>query len=138
MGLDAFILSAGRPQVLDEVFVTHLFEGVLNFMIRTGFLETDRSSAQGGALVLYPTQNEVTVLTKEAGLFVPQTCVGTRLASGQTVGTVHDLFNGNTLETVLAPVEGFLVTLRTHPMVHEKEPVAVLLSDKKSKWFWPF
>lgn len=138
MGIDAFILSAGRPQVLDEVFVAQLYEGVLNFMLRSGFLKADSYKKQDGGMVLYPTQNEITVFTEEAGLFIPQVCVGTRVTSGQTMGTVNELFSGNRLETVVAPEDGFLVTLRTQPMVHEREPVAILLSDRKSKWFWPF
>jgi len=138
MGIDAFILSAGRPQVLDEVLVNQLYEGILNFMMHTKFLKAVQPAVQDRGMVLYPTQNEVTVMTEEAGLFIPEVCVGTWMSAGQTMGTVNDLFSGNRLETVVTPEDGFLVTLRTQPMVHDKEPIATLLTDRKSKWFWPF
>ena len=56
----------------------------------------------------------------------------------QPLGEVVDLYSGEVLETVTAREEGFLVTLRMHPLVHEKEPVAVLLTRKSKRWFWPF
>jgi hypothetical protein len=31
-----------------------------------------------------------------------------------------------------------VVTLRDHPMVYERELVAVLLGEKNRRWFWPF
>ncbi len=138
MGLEAFILSAGRPQVLDEVYTAQLYEGVLNFMIHNGFLKAELPRPSAGDMALHPSTSEVSVQTREAGLFLPQVCVGTHVNKGQAMGTVSDLLNGNILETVLAPEDGFLVTLRTQPMVHENEPVALLLVEGKSKWFWPF
>ncbi len=42
------------------------------------------------------------------------------------------------MKEVTAPEEGFVVTLREYPMVHEQECVAVMLRENNRKWFWPF
>ena len=60
------------------------------------------------------------------------------METGQSLGEVVDLYSGEILETVTGQEEGFLVTLRVHPLVHEKEPVGVLLTRKNQRRFWPF
>ncbi|MEE8126988.1 MAG: hypothetical protein V3T45_00405, partial [Nitrospinaceae bacterium] len=68
----------------------------------------------------------------------PESAIGTAMEKGDKLGEVRDLYEGVVLEEVHAPEEGYVVTLRDHPMVHEKELVAVLLREKNQRWFWPF
>ena len=42
------------------------------------------------------------------------------------------------MKEVTAPEEGFVVTLREYPMVHEQECVAVVLRENNRRGFWPF
>ncbi len=138
LGMAAFILSAGTPGVVDPAQSDILFESVLNFMLVTGFLSHTHRKGHKRELDFYPAKNECTLLTKYSGIFLPKSKVGNWMSVDQPLGEVVDLYSGEVLETVTAREEGFLVTLRMHPLVHEKEPVAVLLTRKSKRWFWPF
>ena len=47
------------------------------------------------------------------------------------------MYSGAVLESPLAPSDGYLVTLRDHPVVYQKEVLAVLLRKQKFS-LWPF
>lgn len=138
LGMASFILSAGTPGAVDPSQSDILFESVLNFMLVTGFLSHTHRKGHKRELDFYPAKNECTLLTKYSGMFLPKSKVGNWLNVDQTVGEVVDLYSGEVLETVTAREAGFLVTLRVHPLVHEQEPVAVLLTRKNKRRFWPF
>jgi len=138
MSLDAFILSAGKPHSYHAQYCDLLLDGILNFMSAEGFLNRRREKVRPREMAFYHATNECPVLTREAGLFYAESVIGTTVTQGQKLGEVRDLYQGKTLETVTAPEDGYVVTLRENPMVHEKECVAVLLREKNQKWFWPF
>ena len=138
LGMASFILSAGAPGVVDPAHGDTLFESVLNFMLVTGFLSHTHKKGHKRDLDFYPAHSECTLLTQKSGLFVPKSKVGNWMETDQPLGEVVDLYSGEILETVTVQEEGFLVTLRVHPLVHEKEPVGVLLTRKNQRWFWPF
>jgi hypothetical protein len=89
-------------------------------------------------MIFFDAQCERPVLTREAGLFYPEPIIGTTVQEGDKIGEVRDLYEGNVLEEIHTPEAGYVVTLRDHPMVYEKELVAVLLGEKNRRWFWPF
>ncbi len=124
--------------MVDPVHGVTLFASVLNFMLVTGFLSHTHKKGHKRDLDFYPAHSECTLLTQKSGLFVPKSKVGNWMATDQPLGDVVDLYSGEILETVTAQEEGFLVTLRVHPLVHEKEPVGVLLTRKNQRRFWPF
>jgi predicted deacylase len=138
MGLHPFILSAGKPQTYHPRYSDLLLDGIINFMRAEGLLSHNREKASQREVAFFDVHNECPVLTREAGLFYPASVIGTAVEKGDTLGEVRDLYQGVVLEEVLAPEEGYVVTLRDHPLVHEKELVAVLLREKNQRWFWPF
>lgn len=138
MGIAPLLISAGRPQVVDTHHCDNVFEGIVNFMLMTGFLKHNSEKGRKSDTVFYSTQGERAVNANEAGLFMPQVTAGDSLQAGQPIGEIRDLYSGKTLETVTASHDGLLISLRTHPLVHEKEPVATLLTETHRRWFWPF
>ncbi|NIQ00165.1 MAG: hypothetical protein GWM98_06840 [Nitrospinaceae bacterium] len=138
IGLEPFILSAGKPGEYHPGYCDVLFESILNFMVTQGLLIHDRGKSARGETVFFDARSECAVFTREAGLFYRQAALGSFIEKDQTLGEVRDLYRGHTLETVTAPEEGYVVTLRDNPLVHEKELVAVLLKEKSRRWFWPF
>lgn len=138
MGAHPFILSAGKPQDYHPPYCDLLLDGIINFMKAGGLLrhKSKKSSLQETAF--FDAQNEYPVLTREAGLFYPEPVIGTAVKKGSKLGEVRDLYEGAVLEEVLAPEEGYVITLRDYPMVHEKELLAILLREKNPPWFWPF
>ena len=138
MGLDPFILSAGKPQTYDPQYCDLLLDGIINFMRTEGLLSCHHEKASLREMTFFDAHNECSVLTHKAGLFYPEPVIGTVIQKGNKLGEVRDLYEGVLLEEVHAPEDGTVVTLRDHPMVHEKELVAVLLREKNQRWFWPF
>jgi predicted deacylase len=138
MGLHPFILSAGKPQTYDPQHCDLLLDGIVNLMRAEGFLSHKHEKASQREMAFFDAKNECSVLTREAGLFYPEPVIGTVVEKGKKLGEVRDLYQGAILEEVLAPEGGTVVTLRDHPMVHERELVAVLLRGGNRRWFWPF
>lgn len=137
MGLHPFILSAGKSKIYHPQYSDLLLDGIINFMRAEGLLSYNREKASPRKMAFFDARNECPVLTCQAGLFYPEPVIGTVVEKGSKLGEVRDLYEGVVLEEVHALEDGYMVTLRDHPMVHEKELVAVLLKEKKQR-FWPF
>ena len=81
---------------------------------------------------IYKPDEEISVQTSTAGMFLKEVKVGNQLEKGQKIGEVRDLYSGKRLEVITSPEDGFLITLRQYPIVYEKEPIAIILSAKDS------
>jgi len=138
MGLHPLILSAGKPQTYHSEYCDLLVDGIVNFMRVEGLLSHNREKTSQREMVFFDAHSEHPVLTREAGLFYPESVIGTTVKEGDKIGEVRDLYQGEVLEEIQAPEAGYVVTLREHPMVYEKELVAILLGEKNRRWFWPF
>jgi predicted deacylase len=138
MDLHPFILSAGKPQIYQPQYCDLLLDGVVNFMRAQGLLRHNREKTSQREMAFFDAPNECHVLTRDAGLFYPESVIGTAVKKGDPLGEVRDLYEGTVLEEVRSPEDGYVVTLRDHPMVHEKELAAVLLRERNQRWFWPF
>ena len=114
-------------------FKTFLNE-FLNFMKTEGILKDhrDKKSRNKTKTRIYKPDEEISVQTTEAGMFLKEVTVGNQLEKGQKIGEVRDLYSGKRLEELTSPEDGFLITLRQYPIVYEKEPIAIILSAKDS------
>jgi len=135
----AVALSAGSPGTLSLPQCETLFQGIVNFMVAERILEDKRNLKleENTKPRLYET--EVAVLANSAGMFLKEVKVGTTVQAGQKIGEIRDIYSGKRLEEITAPTDGFLVTLRQYPIVYEKEPIALILTTKKSwRKYLPF
>jgi predicted deacylase len=80
----------------------------------------------------YEATDEVAVLASTAGMFLKKIRVGAAVQKGQQIGEIRDIYSGKRLEEITATADGFVVTLRQYPIVFEKEPLATILTPKKS------
>lgn len=130
----AVTLSAGSPRTLNIQQCETLFQGIVNFMVAEGILKDRRKikPEENTKPQLYQAENEVAILTSTAGMFLKEVKVGTTVQTGQKIGEIRDIYSGKRLEEVTATADGFLVTLRQYPIVYEKEPIATILTTKKS------
>ncbi len=80
----------------------------------------------------YQPGDEVAVLAGTAGMFLKEVKVGTAVQAGQKIGEIRDIYSGKRREEITATADGCLVTLRQYPIVYEKEPIAIILTAKKS------
>lgn len=130
--ISAVIVTAGSPRTANPQLCETLFQGIINFMITEGILKDRRNlkSENKTKTRIYQPDEEVSVQTSKAGMFLKEVKVGTLLKQGQKIGEVRDLYSGKRLEELIAPEEGLLITLRQYPIIYEKEPIAVILSGK--------
>ncbi|MFQ5672521.1 MAG: M14 family metallopeptidase [Nitrospinales bacterium] len=138
-GIPSLMISAGKIGSLNRNYCESVFNGLVNLMLAMGLLSHSRERGKKCDATFYSPENEITLTSTHAGLFIPETPVGVTLRPGQKIGGILDMYTGETLEEIIAPANGgFLVSLRDYPPVYEKEPVAILLHKKKSAKFWPF
>ena len=125
-------ISAGSPRTLNRPQCETLFQGIVNFMVAEKILKDNRK--------LKPSENTKSriyeasdaVIANTAGMFLKEMKVGTEIQKGQPIGEIRDIQSGKRLEEITATTDGLLVTLRQYPIVYEKEPIAVILTPKKS------
>ena len=138
-GIPAMMITAGKTGSLERNYCENVFNGLVNLMLVMGLLSHDRERGKKHDTVFYPAENQITLASTRAGLFIPEISVGVTLRAGQKIGVILDMVTGETLEEITAPAEGgFLVSLRDYPPVYEKEPLAILLREKKPFKLWPF
>lgn len=135
--IPSLMISVGKPQTLDRSLCDSVFAGLVDLMVHTGVLATDKTKKPVPKLQVYPANAEHSIMSAHAGLFVAEVAIGSFLKKGQKLGEMRSIATGETLEEYSATVDGYLVTLRHYPVTFEKELIATLLSDKK-KGFWPF
>lgn len=136
-GIASLMISFGRPQTLDRALCDSLFDGLLNLLVHTEVLSTTRSKNDKTDVHFFRANGNYSILSEQAGLFIPEVETGIFLKQGQKLGELRDIYSGDILEEYTVPKDGYLVTLRHHPVLYEKEPIAIILTEKKSA-FWPF
>jgi len=127
-------ISAGSPRTLNRPQCETLFHGIVNFMVAEKILKDNRKlkPEENNKPQFYEASDEVAVLASTAGMFLKEMKVGTSVQKGQQIGEIRDIYSCKRLEEITAPADGFLVTLRQYPIVYEKEPIATILTPKKS------
>jgi uncharacterized protein len=139
--ISSVILSAGSPRTINLQQCETLFQSILNFMKAEGILKDHRNkiSEHKTKTRIYQSDEEIAVRTKTAGMFLKEVKVGNHLKQGQIIGEVRDIYSGKRLEEITASEDGLLITLRQYPIVYEKEPMAIILTAKKSwREYLPF
>ena len=132
--ISSVILSSGAPRTINLKQCETLFQSILNFMKAEGILKDHRNkkSEHKTKTRIYQSDEEIAVRTTTAGMFLKEVKVGNYLKQGQKIGEVRDIYSGKRLEEITAPENGLLITLRQYPIVYEKEPMAIILTAKKS------
>jgi uncharacterized protein len=132
--ISSVILSAGSPRTINLQQCETLFQSIQNFMKAEGILKDHRNkkSEHKTKTQIYQSDEEIAVRTTTAGMFLKEVKVGNYLQQGQKIGEVRDIYSGKRLEEITAPEDGLLITLRQYPIVYEKEPMAIILTAKKS------
>ena len=132
--ISSVLISAGSPRTINPKQCEILFHGIVNFMKVEGILKDNRhnKTINKTKTRIYKSDEEISVQTSAAGMFLKEVKVGNQLEKGQKIGEVLDLYSGKRLEVITSPEDGFLITLRQYPIVYEKEPIAIILSAKDS------
>ena len=97
---------------------------MLNLLYHLGVIATDKIQPKVNyPIVIQPSQ--VVILQSDfPGLFIANTDIKTNVSKGDIIGKVVDAMNGKILKEIIAPDNGFLFTLREHPIVYPGDLLA--------------
>ncbi|MFQ5716997.1 MAG: M14 family metallopeptidase [Nitrospinales bacterium] len=137
-GVVPAILAWGKADTLARTHCDAVFDGLVNMMLSTGLLTHPSRKGRKTEIEFFEAKRERSIVATQAGLFVPEAQVGDSVAKGQRLGVMRDIYSGECVEEFTAPEDGLLVTLRSHPLAYEKEPIAILLAGEKTARFRPF
>jgi predicted deacylase len=124
-GVPAILAEAGGVGQLQRDAVELLVNGVVNVMRHLGMMEpeTEVDDQRSTPNVQRPMAEKAKTLTafewvysKHSGMWYSRVAAGNVITQGQEIGTVGDLF-GDTLETIVAPVDGVVLFLTINPSV---------------------
>jgi hypothetical protein len=111
-----FLLLGGEPGKLDLGLGQSLYQGLLRFCIHRGILEGEAPEGDEDPHLFFGADTLI-LRARCGGLFASHLEVGRWVLSGETLGYLHDPFDGRLLDEIKAPVAGLVSALRLQPMV---------------------
>ncbi|MDR0331292.1 MAG: succinylglutamate desuccinylase/aspartoacylase family protein [Chitinispirillales bacterium] len=128
-GVKTLVVEMGVGMRITEGYCTQLVDGILNLLYKLGMwsgrLRLTRSP------IVSKDRNVSFVNSDAAGVFIPHAAHGDYVGANDCIGTIIDPLTGNIAETVVAPCEGFVFTLREYPVVFGGSLLARILEYKK-------
>lgn len=118
MGVPALVLEMGVGYRIQTEYADIVTRGILNLLQKLGIL--DRALAKPlKKKPIYATDRNVRYLNSNSGgFFVPKIPVGTSIQAGDKVGEILDALAGEVKEEVVCRWDGYLFTVRAHPIVY--------------------
>ena len=121
-----FLLLGGEPGKLDLGLGQSLYQGLLRFFVHRGFLDGDAPEGDEDPHLFFGADT-LTLRARSVGLFASHLEVGRWVLPGETLGYLHDPFDGRLLDEIKAPVAGLINALRLQPMVDEGDSLVRIL-----------
>jgi hypothetical protein len=121
---ESYLLRGGEPGRLHLGNCQSLYQGLLRFLVHREILEGEPPDGDEDPQLF--AGGEVFVLEAQAaGLFATHLRPGRWVLAGESLGYLHDPFDGRLVEELKAPVSGLVSSLCLRPLV---EPGVALLS----------
>ncbi|MCB9744866.1 MAG: succinylglutamate desuccinylase/aspartoacylase family protein [Alphaproteobacteria bacterium] len=118
-GRAALHVVGGQGGTLDVSAARQIADGLLRLLCTLGMV---RQTVDDGAPLVDTTRRGVGYhYSATGGFWVPEVRVGDRVEPGHVLGTLHEVIGGEVLDQVRARQQGFVVTMRTYPVVHARE-----------------
>ncbi|HCA33876.1 MAG TPA: succinylglutamate desuccinylase [Lachnospiraceae bacterium] len=115
VGTRCLVVEMGVGMRLTQEYASQVTEGIFNLMRHEGIWEGPTR------LTHFPVtcRDQVEFLNANAaGIFIPSVQHDIHLKKGQTIGVIADPLTGTDRETIKAPQDGLLFTLREYPVVY--------------------
>lgn len=122
--IPTLVIETGIALRINQDFVSQIFKGMLNLLYHLGVIVTDKIQPKVNyPIVIQPSQ--VVILQSDfPGFFIANTDVKKNVSKGDIIGKVLDSMNGEILQEITAPRNGFLFTLREHPLIYPGDLLA--------------
>jgi predicted deacylase len=124
------VVEMGVGMRITEYYCIQLLDGILNLLSKLGMWNGELRQTM---IPIVSKDHHVSFVNSDAaGIFIPCASHGGYVMAGDSIGTVIDPLTGAIAETVLAPCEGLVFTLREYPVVFGGSLLARILENKKS------
>jgi len=113
---ESFLLRGGEPGRLHLGNCQSLYQGLLRFLIHREVLKGELPDGDEDPQ-LFPGGEEIPVQAQDDGLFATHLSPGRWVLAGESLGYLHDPFDGRVVEELKAPVSGLVSSLCRCPLV---------------------
>lgn len=137
-GTPCLVAEMGVGQRVNNRMCMHLVKGIFNLMKEMGVWhgDIDLTAIKTGPLLepIVCKGNRVTFLNAAcSGVFLTDLRTGKIVKEGRSIGKIVNPLTGETLNDVIAPVDGFLFTIRAYPIVYEGSLMARIFRFDESE-----
>lgn len=117
-GTKTLVVEMGVGMRVTKSMGDQLCDGILSAMKQVGVWDGETITPKSPVVSENP-DDVIFLNAGKSGIFVRDTTAGTYLKTGDPVGRLVNPLSGELLETVRAPEDGFLFTIREYPVVAE-------------------
>ena len=131
-GTPTLVVEMGVGMRITEDYCNQLVDGILRVMHTMGIWTGDVCTPH--VPIYSEDPNDVYYFNAPiAGVFVPSVKHWVHLKAGDEIGRIIDPLQGEVLETILAPADGVLFTIREYPIVNAGSLLGRLLREEAYK-----
>ena len=123
------VVEMGVGMRLTPAYADQLTDGIFHLMHKLGIWEGEEILVKEPILSEKP--EEVYYLNAPvSGIFLKKKEHGTRVLKGEEIGAVLNPYTGEVIESIVAPEDGLLFTIREYPVVDEGSLLARILKQE--------
>lgn len=131
IGVPTLVVEMGVGMRITEKFCFQLVDGLFCLMKELGIWDGDVVKPKKPIISL---GGEVALINAEhPGLFVPKVKHNNNISKGEVIGEIVNPLEGTVQETLYAPCDGMIFTLRAYPIVETGALIARILGGRKSR-----
>lgn len=127
-GVKTMVIEEGVALKIDYDNCDAIIDGLFALMKEIGIWKGEVKEIKK-PLVLDDTKVEF-INAETSGIFIPSVKYASKVAQGDEIGKIVDVITGFVEETITAPIDGYLYTMREYPAVEEGSLIARVFSDK--------
>lgn len=132
VGTPVLVVEMGVGMRLTKSYGNQMVDGIFNLMKHFDIWSGEVNPVKEPMISIDP--DDVSYLNASAsGLFVPEVSHGVMLKENDVIGYIVDPLKGCVLDTVIAPQDGMLFTIRDYPIVDEGSLMGRILKAKVAR-----
>lgn len=131
--IPTLVVEMGICLRIHQQFCEQILQGMLHLLQNLGILKLSQPPTQVKRPLLVNSAQVALVQADCSGLFISRVKLGEWVKKGQILGKVVHPLQGKTLEEKSAPCDGFLFTLREHPLTYEGAPLARIANENEGR-----
>jgi predicted deacylase len=123
IGTKTLVVEMGIGMRITREYGNRLVDGIFNLMSRLGMWKGEKPEMIAEPFI--STNGKVIFMNADvSGVIIPSVSHCSNVKEGEILCHIVEPFEGKILQDVLSPVDGFVFTMRTYPIVYEGSLIA--------------